>query len=125
LARILEKAGSSGMTATGEFSRKLHFLPRERLTGLRGVDFGSDQWSLAAVFYYMLTGGYPRDFDGRDPIAVILHSETVPVRDRESSVPKPVADVIDRALASDPEKRFRDAAQMRSSLKRAFGQVRG
>jgi serine/threonine protein kinase len=125
LARILEKAGSSGMTATGEFSRKLHFLPRERLTGLSEVDFRSDQWSLAAVFYFMLTGQYPRDFDGRDPIAVILHSETVPVCERAADVPRPVAAVIDRALASDPEKRFRDAAQMRAALKRAFAQVRG
>ncbi len=75
--------------------------------------------------YYMLTGQFPRDLKGRDAIVEILHSETVPIRDRESKVPKPVAKVIDRALSSDPEKRFRDAAQMKVFLKRAFAQVRG
>jgi serine/threonine protein kinase len=125
LARILRNAGWSGMTATGEVSRNLHYLPRERLVGLREGDARSDQWSLAAAFYHMLTGQYPRDLAGRDPIAVILHSETIPIGERNTKIPKPVAGVIDRALASEADKRFRDTAQMKTHLKHAFAQVRG
>ncbi len=124
LARILEDSGSSGMTTTGKSWKNFHFLPRERLVSPRESDLRSDQWSMAAVFYHMLTGRFPRDLAGGDPIAEILHSETVPIRDRNSTVPQPVARVIDRALSSDPEKRFRDAAEMKSHLKRAFARVR-
>jgi len=125
LARILGNAGFSGMTATGEFSMVLHFLPRERVLDLRQGDFRSDQWSLAAVFYYMLTGRFPREFRGRDPITVILQSETIPLAERDAKMPQPIAAVIDQALSSDPEKRFRDVAQMRTMLKRAFTRLRG
>jgi serine/threonine-protein kinase len=124
LARILDLAGWSGMTTTGRSSMDLRFTPRECITGLRGGAPHSDQWSMAAVFYYMLTGQPPHKFSARDPIAVILHSKTVPIRDWDSKVPRPVAQVIDRALSSDPERRFRDTAQMKAHLKRAFTQVR-
>jgi serine/threonine protein kinase len=125
LARILRNAGCSGMTAIGEFSMMLQFLPRERVVDPREGDVRSDQWSLAAVFYYLLTGHYPRDLKGRDPIAVILQSETIPIRDRDAKIPKSVAAVIDRALSSDPEQRFADLDQMKAHLKRAFAKVRG
>jgi serine/threonine protein kinase len=125
LAMQLETTGWSGMTTTGKSWADYHFTPRERVLGLHKGDARSDQWSLAAVFYHMLSGTFPRDFDGRDPIAAILHSETVPLRERNPKIPQPVASVIDRALSSSPEKRFRDVAQLKAHMKRAFDQVRG
>jgi serine/threonine protein kinase len=125
LARILEQAGCSGLTTTGQVPINYHFLPRERVVDFRQGHPLSDVWSLAAVFYHVLTGQFPRDFARRDPIAVILHSEAVPIRERNPQVPKPVAQVIDRALAAHLDKRFRDAAEMKAQLQRAFGQVRG
>lgn len=125
LARILEQAGCSGMTATGHVPVNFHFLPRERLVGFREGQPQSDLWSLAAAFYHMLTGRLPRDFTGRDPLAVILHGETIPIRDQNPQVPKAVATVIDRALASEPGNRFRDAAEMKARLHRACAQIRG
>ncbi len=70
----------------------------------------------------MLTGQFPPIPTGVTP-SVDLQSEAVYIRNHNSKVPQPVARVDDRALSSDPE-RFRDAAQMKSHLKRAFAKVR-
>jgi hypothetical protein len=47
---------------------------------------------------------------------VILHGSIVPVRQRDPGVPKKVAEVIDRALASDVKQRYQDAGEMRQAL---------
>ncbi len=124
LARIMEQAGCSGMTATGHVPVNYHFLPRERVVDFREARPVSDLWSVAAVFYHVLTGQFPRDLTGRDALAAVLHSESVPIRERNPQVPKPVAQVIDKALASDPGKRFQSAAEIKAHLERAFRQVR-
>ena len=121
LARTLEQAGCSGMTTT---AMDHPFLPRERVLESGSAQPHSDLWSLAAVFYHLLTGQYPRDTTGSEPLSGILDSETVPIRERNSQVPKPVAQVIDRALASNPKKRFPDAVRMKAHLRRAFERVR-
>lgn len=125
LARILEQAGCSGMTATGDVPINYHFLPRERVVDFRELHPASDLWSMAAVFYSMLTGRFPREFTDRNPLAAVLDSESVPIRERCSQVPKALARVIDKALVSDPEQRFQNAAELKARLQHAFRQVRG
>jgi eukaryotic-like serine/threonine-protein kinase len=116
LARILDQAGCLGMTATGRNSDNYHFLPRERVVDFRDVRPQNDLWSLAAVFYYMLTGQFPRDRIGEEPLSGILDSEPVPIRERHAEIPKTVACMIDRALASSPSRRFQSAAEMKTHL---------
>jgi serine/threonine protein kinase len=125
LARALEKTGGSGMTVSSRLDIHYRFLPRERVTGFRDFVPASDLWSLAAVFYYALTGQAPTQFSGRDPIAAILQAQPVPIRERDRNVPLPVAQVFDRALHVDVTKRHRTAAEMKSQFLWAFDQVRG
>ncbi len=81
LAKHLEQAGFSGMTATGRRGGTCAYMPREQLTDFKRAEPVSDVWSLAATFYNMLTGSYPRDFGaGRDPIEVILQDEPISIR---------------------------------------------
>jgi hypothetical protein len=124
LARVLDQAGCAGMTATGEIRLDYQFTPPERLTGFRECRVESDLWSLGAVFYHLLTGQYPNDLSGRDPLAAILHPEIVPLRDRDRSIPESLAKVIDRALAVEANSRFHSAAEMRAHLTRAFDAMR-
>ena len=125
LTHNLEAAGLAGMMATGEFHVDYHFLPREQLTDFRSCSSTSDLWSLAATFYHALSGQFPYDFRGHDPIEVILHDDPKPLRDSNPVVPKPIADVIDRALASEPAQRFQSAAEMKASLERALSESAG
>jgi eukaryotic-like serine/threonine-protein kinase len=117
LARILDQAGCLGMTATARDSDDYHFLPRERVIDFRDVRPHSDLWSLAAVFYHVLTGQFPRDRVGQEPLSGILDSDPIPIRERDPRVPEPVARAIDRALNANPGKRFQDAASMKDHLR--------
>ena len=124
LARALERVGFSGLTTTSQLQQRFHFLARERLRDFRECQPESDQWSLAAVFYQMLSGQLPFDFRGGDPIAVILNQEPVPLRERNPRLPQLVAQVIDRALSTRREQRFRSASEMKAQLQRAFEMLR-
>ena len=122
LAKDFERAGLSGMTATGGMAGTYRFMPREQLTEFKYIRPVSDVWSLGATFYNALTGRYPLEFaPQRDPMEVILHDEPIPLRQREPSIPVPVAEVIDRALATDAAQRFQTAAEMRVCLESASG----
>ena len=96
------------------------FVPRERLTSDHGLNSRSDLWSLAAVFYYAISGSYPWDFRGRDPLEVIPREDPVPLQLRENTVPASVAQVIDRALRPNPAQRFQGATEMKAAWDAAF-----
>ena len=106
------------MTATGMRGGTPGFMPREQLTEFRYARCASDVWSLAATFYYMLTGHHPLDFAAdRDPLEVILRDKPIPIRDRTAQIPTPLAEVIDRGLAIDLDRRYGSAAEMRHALR--------
>ncbi len=118
LAKNFEQAGFSGMTITGTYAGTPAFMPREQLTNFKYVKPVSDVWSLAATFYVMLTGALPRDFPkGMDPLEVILHGRVIPVQERDRSISRPLAKVLDRALANSPKDRFPDGKEMLAAIK--------
>jgi eukaryotic-like serine/threonine-protein kinase len=121
LAKNFERAGFSGMTVTGSYAGTPYFMPREQVTNFKQVKPVSDVWSIGATFYHMLTGQVPLDFPrGKDPLEVILRGTVVPIRQREAGVRQSVADVIDRATATDPKRRFPTAAEMHDVLVKAL-----
>ena len=77
-------------------------------------------YSIQRTRQYMLTGAPPRETPkGVDPLAAVLGGVSIPIRDRDRNIPKPLAAVIDRALAVDHKKRFQDAAELRDALSKA------
>jgi pSer/pThr/pTyr-binding forkhead associated (FHA) protein len=121
LAKSFQLAGLSGMTATGVVAGTYYFMPREQLTSYRQVRPASDVWSMAATIYYLLTGQYPRNHEpGSDPLAVILRGGTVPLRQRDPSVPEPLCAIIDQALSDAPERRPASGREMASALRRVL-----
>lgn len=96
------------------------YMPRERVTGFRKVLPASDVWSIAACFYYLLTGVPPRDNESqRMPICTVLESDPLPIRERQPNIPEPIAEVLDTALAPEPSRRFADAEAFRDAVKAA------
>jgi serine/threonine protein kinase len=121
LAKSFQHAGLSGMTATGFAAGTLQFMPREQLTNFRLLRPASDVWSMGATLYYMLTLRYVRDFQAaKDPLAVVLGGHVVPVQIRQPDVPDALAEVVDRAVEDDLDKRYPTAAEFRDALRKAL-----
>ncbi len=121
LAKNFEQAGFSGYTITGQYAGAYEFMPREQLTHFKYAKPIHDLWSMGATFYNMLTGCLPRDFPrGRDQADIVLHEDMVPVRERDSSVPRQLADVIDKSISSDIHDRYQTAEEMKSAIEHAL-----
>ncbi len=121
LAKSFQQAGLSGMTATGFAAGTLQFMPREQLTNFRLLRPASDVWSMGATLYYMLTLRYARDFrSGKDPLAVVLGGNVVPIRDRDEDIPDALAAVVDRAVDDDLLRRYPTATEFRNALRQTL-----
>lgn len=89
----------------------LPYMAPEQFRG-SSPDFRSDLFSFGCIFYEILTGHRP--FQGDSPAELtraILESEPEP-----PDVPAPVAQVLERCLAKDPEERFQTARDLRTAL---------
>ncbi len=120
MSKAFDKAGLTGITRPGAFAGSFHFMPRQQI-----LEFGDslpevDVWAATASLYYMLTGSPPRDFPAKvDPHAVVLQNPAVPLRQRNASLSKRLAKVIDDALVDYPDIGIRDIATLRKRLQRA------
>ena len=100
------------------------FAAPEQLLGER-VDQRADLYSLAAAAYFALLGRPP--FDGRTPEAILARQTTddlPPLTDDRRDVPRELAEVLRRALASDPRARFQSATAFRDAVRRSRGLLR-
>jgi len=116
LSKSFESAGLTDMTIPGQIAGTPIYWPREQITHYKFLSPATDVFSIAAVFYEALTGsrvrqGYKKMFERcasrkqapgiSDYMRVIAHNPTLPIRNRLDRIPKPVAEVIDRALRED------------------------
>jgi serine/threonine protein kinase len=117
LAKAFDQAGLSGLTRTGTAAGKPYFMPYQQVVNFLHARPAVDVWALAACLYHLLTGVYPRDFDGgQDPWQVVLQTDPVPLQRRRPDVPRPLAEVVDAALRDRPEIGFATVADLRRAL---------
>jgi hypothetical protein len=64
----------------------------------------------------MITGYSPRNLQGQGPFLAVLENDGVPVDDRTSAIPQPLATVIDRALIDNREIYYKSAAEFKQAL---------
>ena len=117
IARALQVADAEHLTATGLAVGTPTYMSPEQADGASSVDGRSDLYSLGCVLYEMLTGEVP--YTGRTPQAVIAKRVLEPlphVRTLRASVPQPVEQAINRALAVIPADRFAAAAEFARAL---------
>ncbi|MFC5924499.1 protein kinase domain-containing protein [Micromonospora vulcania] len=121
LAKAFDQAGLSGHTRTGAIGGSIAFQARTQLIDYKYARPEVDLWALTACLYWMLTGTTPRDFPaGTDPIAVVLRTRPVPVRQRLASVPPRLAAVIDEMLVDNPRVPATTAPELADALRQAL-----
>ena len=121
LAKAFDSAGLSGLTMTGTASGTPPFMPRQQAINFKYAKPEVDVWAMAASLYNMLTGAAPRDFrPGKDPWTILLQESPVPIRQRNRTIPKKLAHVIDAALIDNPSITFTSAAEFKRALEDAL-----
>ena len=121
LAKNFQQAGFSGLSVTGNYAGTPLFMPREQLINFKHLKPVSDVWSMAATFYFMLTGAFPYPFTkDRDPIDVILNEPIVPVENRDKTLPPKLAVWLEACLATDPKKRIPSSGEMLAATRSIF-----
>ncbi|MEU2175627.1 serine/threonine-protein kinase [Nocardia sp. NPDC019219] len=111
--------GTSDLTGTGLTLGTVAYASPEQMQGLP-VDPRSDQYSLAATAFHLLTGAQP--FTGTSPVAVIMAHAQQPVpsvRERRPDLAPQVDSVLARAMAKTPEHRFATTEEFAAALGRA------
>ncbi|MBN1103970.1 MAG: CHASE2 domain-containing protein [Deltaproteobacteria bacterium] len=108
----IAKAVSSSQTKSGVVLGTPNYMSPEQING-HAIDGRSDIFSLGVVFFELLTGQLP--FQGKTltnlfyQITQVRHPS---VRALNPKVPKPCEQIIDRALAKEPEHRFQSAGEL-------------
>ncbi|MEV3966104.1 serine/threonine-protein kinase [Nocardia sp. NPDC050193] len=111
---------SSDLTGTGMALGTVAYASPEQMHGLP-VDPRSDQYSLAATAFHLLTGTQP--FTGTNQAAVILAHAQQPVpsaRERRPDLAPPVDAVFARAMAKTSEHRFASTEAFATALDQAL-----
>jgi serine/threonine-protein kinase len=115
----IARAGSSEITQTGSIMGTAQYLSPEQAQG-KDVTEASDIYSTGVVLYEALTGEVP--FDADSPVAVALKQvQETPRRPGtlNPEVPPALDAVVMRALAKDPQRRFKNARAFSNALDEA------
>ena len=113
---IARATGDEKLTATGSVMGTAHYISPEQAGG-GATTASSDIYSAGIVLYEMLTGVVPYTGDSLMSVALRHINETVPAPSGvRREVPAALDEVVARATAKDPRRRFRDAAEMAGAL---------
>ena len=118
-------SGDSGSTRTGMMVGTPQYMAPEQARGERDVGPPADVWSMGVVLYACLARRLPFQGDSTAALLAKLLVETpTPIAHVAPSVPRPITEVIDRALLRDPSQRFQSMAEMQAALERALAEAR-
>jgi serine/threonine-protein kinase len=91
----------------------LQYVPPELLQG-RPLDARSDVYAFGVLLYRALSGVLP--FSANDVTLEILAGAQIPFTQRASELAPRVANVVDRAMATDPAQRYANMREMALAL---------
>jgi serine/threonine-protein kinase len=110
------------LTRAGFFVGTLMYVAPEALSGAL-VSPAADQYSLATIAYYLLTGCFPYlGKNQREIFTQLLSQPPIPLNAarRELKFPRAVEEVVMRGLSREPAKRFPDVVSFATALREAI-----
>ena len=113
---IARSAYLPGMTQTGALIGTPEYMSPEQARGEK-LTVQSDLFSLGVIFYELLTGQSP--YPGDAPLATLwkrLQERPKPPLEVDPAIPKPLNDIVMRALEIEPAERWASAREMAQQL---------
>jgi serine/threonine protein kinase len=117
---VSKAMSSAGLTIPGHFVGTADYSAPEQIQG-RAVDGRTDQYALACVAFQLLTGTLPFGPD-QDTPTLLAHMSVPPpsVTARMPDLPGAVDQVLARAMAKAPEKRYASCLKFAGALREAL-----
>jgi len=114
---LAKLSGRTLLTKSGSTMGTAAYMSPEQARGER-VDSRSDIWSLGVVFYEMLIGIRPFESDYEQAMVYsILNEEPKPVTSFRADITEPIAQVVRKAMAKNPDDRYQSMADLIADLK--------
>jgi serine/threonine-protein kinase len=101
------------------------FMAPEQARGeLTLVDARSDIWSVGATLFFLLTGRCVHQaVSPMDELIAAMNDPAPSLAEVAPDMPPCLVALVDRALAYDPERRFRDAISMQTAVQAAYAEL--
>ena len=117
LSKAFDMAGLSGLSDVNDCMGTPACMPRQQVLDFKFSQPEVDIWAIVATYYFLLTGFFPRNLEDRNNMMVeLLTKSAVPIRERDASIPQPLAELIDLALVDNPELHFKCVAAFKQTL---------
>ncbi|MBV9515949.1 MAG: protein kinase [Mycobacteriaceae bacterium] len=122
IARALDDA--TGLTATGMVLASVAYAAPESLSG-QPVDARADIYSLGCSLYRVLSGATPFANSGSWAATAAAHMTQPPPRvtDRNPELPTSIDNVISKAMAKEPDRRFQSAQDLAGAAADALDDI--
>ncbi|HET7789563.1 MAG TPA: protein kinase [Gemmatimonadales bacterium] len=100
---IAKPVDRPGLTGPGATIGTPYYMSPEQCTGAQ-ITPAADQYSLAVLAYRMVTDGLP--FKGETILEIVRAHVSDPIPPLPATVPRPLAEVVERGMAKKPEERY-------------------
>src|SRR4051794_37752591 len=113
-----------GLTKPGQFVGTIDYTAPEQITQTQELDGKVDEYSLACLFYEMLTGEVPFP-KKRDVEVIMAHVGEAPPKasEKRDGLPTTVDDVIAKGMAKEPGDRYESCTAFFEAASEALAEV--
>lgn len=123
LAKSFKQTGMSGVTMVGDVAGTIAYMPPEQIRDFKEVKPPSDIYAIGMTAYTLMTGRHALDISPKAGIAetvkAIFEKPIVPLVIHSNEIPNEIGNVIEKAIAKDPDHRWATAGDMREAILRA------
>jgi serine/threonine-protein kinase len=120
---VAKLAGHTKITSSSKTMGTLAYMSPEQTQG-KSVDNRTDIFSLAVTLYELVTGENPFRADNDAAIVYkIVNVGVPPMKHARADVPERLDRIVSKALAKDPDRRYRTMGELRDDLRDLLQQL--